>query len=164
MPRCDRVEVFSLSGEAGSDAATGFPVRPYAAYSRILDRKTLTGPDAEALAALWRSQTFGHEYPAMCHKPAFGVRFYRGSSLTFETSVCFRCSNFYVPVLGTAAWWGMDSKAPSATQLLLRLQEIVPASVPKPDDTPPPHGAAENDLSAPARRDSSVAGVRGENP
>ncbi|MFM7816707.1 MAG: hypothetical protein ACKPGI_07040 [Verrucomicrobiota bacterium] len=115
LPRCDRVEVSSLSGDTGSDAATGFPVRPYAAFSRILDRKTLTGQDAEALVAVWRSQEFGHRYQSMCHRPAFGLRFYRGSSLTFETSVWFRCRNFYVPVLGTAAWWGMDSKAPSAT-------------------------------------------------
>ena len=137
LPRCDRVEVCYLDGETGADASTGFPVRPYDAFSRILDRKTLTGPDAEALAGLWRSQTFGFDYQAMCHGPAYGFRFYRGSSLKFETSVCFHCSNFYVTVLGESDWWGFDTGVQSATNFLTRLQEIFPASVPKPKSKAP---------------------------
>jgi hypothetical protein len=132
LPNCDRLEVFHLDGETSSDTSTGFPVRPYNGYSRILDRKTLTGADAESLAALWRSQTFGWEYQAMCHSPGYGFRFYRGSSLTFETSVCFHCSNFYVTALGGSHWWGFDSKTAPATSLLARLQQIFPASIPKP--------------------------------
>ena len=131
LPDCDCVEVCHLNGDNGGDATAGFPVRPYRAYSRILDRKTLTGADAEALAALWRSQTFGEDYQALCHDPAYGFRFYRGSSLKFETSVCFHCSNFFVTALGGAGWWGFDTKTSRATNLLTHLQQISPASVPK---------------------------------
>ncbi len=134
LPRCDRVEVYYLNGDTGADADTGFPVRPNDAHSLILDRKTLTGREAEALAALWRSQTFGVDYQAMCHEPAYGFRFYRGSSLKFETSVCFHCSNFYVTALGQSGWWGFENRAPRATNLLTRLEEIFPASVLKPKE------------------------------
>lgn len=132
LPLCDRVEVFHLDGDTSANASTGFPVRPYDGYSSILDRKTLSGKDAENLAALWRSQTFGWEYQALCHSPAYGFRFYRGSSLKFETSVCFHCSNFYVTALGESGWWGFDTTTPPATNLLFHLQQIFPASVPKP--------------------------------
>jgi hypothetical protein len=138
LPSCDRVEVCYLNGDTGADATTGFPVRPYDAYSRILDRKTLIGKDAEVLATLWRSQRFDFDAQALCHEPAYGFRFYRGPSLQFETSVCFHCSNFYVTAFGQTGWWGFDTRAQSATNLLTRLQEIFPASVPKPKDKTPP--------------------------
>ena len=132
LPSCDRVEVFHLDGMSSGGAATDFPVRPYGtgAYSRILDHKTLTGADAESLAALWRSQTFGWKYQALCHEPAYGFRFYRGSSLQFETSVAFNCNNFYVTVLGRSDWWGFDGKSPRAAELLKRLQAVFTPSVP----------------------------------
>lgn len=132
LPSCDRVEVFHLDGEASDDASRGFPVRPYDVYSRVLDRKTLTGADAESLATLWRSQTFGWDYQALCHSPAYGFRFYRGSSLKFETSVCFHCSNFYVTALGESDWWGFDTDTTQASNFLARLQQVFPASIPKP--------------------------------
>jgi hypothetical protein len=132
LPRCDRVEVFHLGGESESDASTGFPVWPYEDFSPILDRKTLTGADAESLGALWRSQTFGWEYQALCHTPVYGFRFYRGTTLKFETSLCFHCSNFYVTTLGGSGWWGFDTKTSQASNLLARLQQIFPASITKP--------------------------------
>lgn len=94
LPHCDRVEVCQLDGKSDPNASTGFPVRPYRGYSRIFDQKVLTGVEAESLTALWRSQKFGFEYEALCHQPAYGFRFYGGSGLKFETSVCFHCRNF----------------------------------------------------------------------
>jgi hypothetical protein len=134
LPYCDRVELYHLDGDTHRDISGGFPVRPYGGYSRIISTKTLTGADAEALAALWRLQTFAREYQALCHSPAYGFRFYRGTSLRFETSVCYHCSNFYVTALGESGWWGFDAAAPKAQDLLHRLQEIFPASIPKPRD------------------------------
>jgi len=141
LPSCDRVEVYHLGGRVSKGDVTDFPVRPYGNYTRILDRKTLTGSDAESLAALWRSQAFGWKHQAMCHDPAYGVRFYRGSSLKFETSVCFRCSNFYVTAVGESGWWGFDAKTPQAANLLARLEQIFPASVPKSKDGDDPNAS-----------------------
>lgn len=129
LPRCDRVEVYYLDGETEADSATGFPVRPYGSFSRILEQKTLRGQEAEEFAELWRSQLFGHEYQSLCHYPAFGFRFYRGSTLKFETSVCFNCDNFYVTSLGRSYWHGFASGTQKGDELLNRLQEIFPASI-----------------------------------
>ena len=85
----------------------------------------------------------------MCHDPAYGFRFYRGSSLKFETSVCFHCSNFYVTALGQSGWWGFDTKVQSATNLLTRLQEIFPASIPKPKEKTPNEKGLELNEAAP---------------
>jgi len=137
LPGCDRVEVFHLAGEMSESGSGDFP-----------NRKTLIGVDAESLAALWRSQKFGWEYQAMCHEPAYGFRFYRGSSLKFETSVCFHCSNFYVTALWQSGWYGFDNRAQSATNLLTRLQEIFPASIPKQKEKTPAEGAAVNAVEA----------------
>jgi hypothetical protein len=133
LPSCDRVEVFRLDGETDAHEATGFPVRPYGRFSGILDRRIFNGEDAEKLAALWRSQTFGWGYQAMCHEPAYGFRFHRGSTVRLETSVCFHCSNFYFPAVGESDWWGFRTRTPNATNLLSHLQEIFPNSVAKPE-------------------------------
>lgn len=57
LPRCNRVEVFylgSLPAETSDfklrENSRGFPIRPYGDSAKILDTKTLTGKDAEALA------------------------------------------------------------------------------------------------------------------
>lgn len=136
LPQCDRVEVFHLDGDRDGDDVTGFPIRPYDSHSGILGQLTLTGVDAEGLAVLWRSQTFGYKYQAMCHEPAYGFRFYRGPSLKFETSVCFHCNNFYVTTIAGSGWWGFDAKTPRAKDLLNRLQEIFPKSAPNQNTTP----------------------------
>jgi hypothetical protein len=140
LPHSDRVEVFHLSGTAfARDEADrpkpgeGFPIRAYgSAEAKILGRTTLNGTDAEALAAMWRAQTFDWGLQALCHSPAYGLRFYSGNKLTFETSLCFHCSNFYVTDLLGSGWWGFDSKSPTAQELLRRIQEIFPDSIPKP--------------------------------
>jgi len=136
LPVCDRVEVFHLDGSFQLEAANGFPVRPREAYSAILATSTLNGPDAVAFADQWRSQVFGEEYQAMCHSPAYGFRFYRGSSLKFETTVCFDCSNFYISGRTKPYYWGFDRKSPKAIDLLTRLQQLFPASIPKPKAKP----------------------------
>ena len=118
MPYCDRVEVFHLSGDTDGDEATGFPVRPYEKYARILDRKTLTGSEAVSLAGLWRAQTFGQHFQALCHDPAYGFRFYRGPVVNFETSICFHCSNFYYSRARQVQLGGVDLSSPNSLRYL----------------------------------------------
>lgn len=135
LSHCDRVEVFHLRGTGlretdPADATTGFPIRPYGSYSHILGGATLSGSDAEAMASLWRSQRFDGGVQALCHYPAYGFRYYSGRKLVFETSVCYRCNNFYTPT----GWWGFFTDTPQAAELLRRLQLIFPASTANTDD------------------------------
>jgi hypothetical protein len=133
LPRCDRVEVFHIRGSGmrhGADAATGFPVRGYGTFSTILGRQTVSGSDAESFAALWRAQTFDPDLQGLCHSPPYGFRFYSGSKLLFETSLCYHCANFYVSDLTGSYWWGFNPGTPKAGELLQRLQQMFPASIP----------------------------------
>jgi len=133
LPPCDRVEVFHLDG-GGPRTATEDPSKIFSGLrsAGILSTQDFTGSDAEALAALWRSQTFGWDFQMLCHSPVYGFRFYTGNRLVFETTLCFHCSNFYVTVFGESGWWGFDAESPRARELLQRLQEVFPASIPKP--------------------------------
>jgi hypothetical protein len=145
LPRCDRVEILHLSEIAGASsdmvplppAGENFPIRPYGEQSGILNRVTLAGPDAEAFANLWRSQKFDKNMQALCHDPVYAFRFYSGWRKTFETSVCFHCSNFYVDSLVGSDWWGFDRSTPQAKQLLQRFQELLPDSASKQKPHPP---------------------------
>ena len=135
LPKCDRIEIFHLTGNEPDgliavDASNGFPIRPYNNYARIRGQTTLAGVDATAFASLWRAQTFGRNYQALCHQPAYGFRYYSGSKLIYETSICFKCSNFYYPIFGDAGWHGFDTESTKAKEYLAKLQELFPDSVP----------------------------------
>ena len=135
LPRCDRVELVHLGGLQGSDGPTlspdrRFPVRPYDCFAPVRSSKTLSGSDAEMFAALWRAQTFGPEFQALCHHPAFGFRFYSGNDVTLETSVCFACANFSVDYLWKSDFQGFDTSRPIARELYARLQQLFPESIP----------------------------------
>lgn len=105
LPRFDRAEIFALSMplpfdddeiERESEKGT-FPVRPYGRNADILKHKTLTGSSCGDLRKLWQDLTFDRYAGAFCHQPVYGLRFYRGTSLLFETTVCWKCQNFYLP-------------------------------------------------------------------
>jgi len=113
LPECDRVEIEHLQDR-----------------NTVLSQVTLTGTDAEAFAAQWRSQTFGSQYQMMCHEPVFGFKFYKGSTLLFETTVCFHCQNFVVRTPVDIFYWGFDTSTVESRQLLARLQVLFPASIP----------------------------------
>ena len=135
LPRCDRVELVHLGGLQRSDEPAlapdrRFPVRPYNRFAPVRSSKTLSGSDAEMVAALWRAQTFGPEFQALCHHPAFGFRFYTGNDLTLETSVCFACANFSVDYLWESDFQGFDTSRPKARELYTRLQQLFPESIP----------------------------------
>lgn len=135
LPKCDRVEVVHLGGfqrSDGPDLASDrqFPVRPYNRFALVRGSQTLSGSDAEMIAALWRAQTFGPEFQALCHHPAFGIRFFSGNELTLETSVCFACANFSVDYLWESGFHGFDTSRPKARELLTRLHQLYPESIP----------------------------------
>jgi hypothetical protein len=133
LPACDKVEVYYLDSELERDSVVGFPVKPYRTCARIIESKDITGREAQSLADSWRAQKFGAEYQALCHEPVYGLRFYQSSQLIYETTLCFSCRNFYVPVNEGVHWWGFDSRSAQGKELLNRLQQIFPGSIPKPE-------------------------------
>ena len=103
LPEFDRVEFVAIAFEKGisdivkEDGPDKFPIRPYQAFGKILSRQTLANDDCTELRTLWTNLTFDRFAGAMCHAPVYGLRFYSGDKLLFETTICWKCRNFYVP-------------------------------------------------------------------
>ena len=138
LPSCDQVVIYALDLRDPFDDAEdvpipndmAFPIRPYAAQARILDSKTLTGNDVEPLCVSWRSLSFDAGAGAFCHEPVYGLRFYRSKELIFETSICWKCNNFFIPSVSAAEsntlgphtdhqWYGFRKDKASAKLLAL---------------------------------------------
>jgi hypothetical protein len=120
----DTVEVFTLSGPS-SDDKNGF-VGDYGTVG-TLEYKTLTGTDAKEVVALWRYQVVGRMFQAMCFEPAYGLQFKRNGQIYFQTSVCFHCSGYTLPVppFGTVQN-GFDAKSQEGQKLLEALERHLP--------------------------------------
>lgn len=95
--------------------------------SSWLAQTSVSGLEAEAIASQWRQQHFGPQFQMLCHEPAYGLRFYKGARLLFETSVCFKCHNFSTAIFG-GGFWGFDAEAPQAAELLKQLEQLLPSA------------------------------------
>lgn len=127
LPDCDRVEVFLLGGVQAKGGRGTFPIRPYGQFSLIKKKRELKGDEAKKLCAAWRGMTFDLWSQALCHFPIYGLRFYQGDILKFETSVCFGCSNFYFPNgRGESSWHGFREKDVAGKKLVESLKDIIP--------------------------------------
>jgi hypothetical protein len=130
LPRdIDTVEVFTLSDfsdYSDPDYKNGF----YLDGNQIagtLNHKTLTGADAKEVVELWGAFQIGRELQAMCFNPAYGLQFKRNGKIYFQTSVCWECSGYTLPVrfFGTVQY-GFNSKNEGAQKLLKILEQHVP--------------------------------------
>jgi hypothetical protein len=122
----DTVEVFTLSSEANPQDKNGF----YGDFKKRLgtpEHKTLTGADAKEVVDLWRGQLFGREFAAMCFQPVYGLQFKRKGKIYFQTSVCWHCSSYSLPVppFGIAEN-GFDAKSERGQKLLETLERHLP--------------------------------------
>jgi hypothetical protein len=120
----DTVEVFTLGDDPNRDDTNGFigdmPVR-------TLEHKTLTGTDAKEVVELWGEFPVGRELQALCFDPVYGLQFKRKGQIFFQTSVCWHCSGYTLPVppFGTVQY-GFDAKSKEAQKLLETLERLLP--------------------------------------
>ncbi|WP_442505884.1 hypothetical protein SH528x_004697 [Novipirellula sp. SH528] len=133
LPAFDRAEVYAVSfpdrdSKEGPKTKPGdntFPVRPYNAYADVHGHITLRGDDCKLLHNSWRSLAFDSLGGAFCHYPAYGIRFYRSDLLLFETTVCWQCQNFYLPIYDAKKrhfshrWYGFTNDDNSKALLAL---------------------------------------------
>ena len=115
----DSVEVVDLAG------LTPDRVRDYlkAADAAGAPRVRLLGRDVEEIAALWNELPPGEQ--ARCHTPPFGLRFFCEGVLLLEASLCWECSNIFGVAGGGAFECQFDAAAPSSTELLGRIRQVV---------------------------------------
>ena len=127
----DAVEVFRLSDQPDAKDTNGF----YGDFEEpigTLEHKALTGSDAKEIVDLWGKFQTGQEFQAMCFDPAYGLQFRRNGKIYFQTSVCWDCSGYTLPVpfMGTVQY-GFDSNSKDAQKLLAILEQHIPLP-PKP--------------------------------
>jgi hypothetical protein len=125
LPPVDEAEVVLL----GEGTKTRFEDPSIADYS-VVGSATLRGEDAQKVANLWRALRRGEQFSAMCHAPLYGLRFRDEGKLIFETTVCWECQNYSIPlgpggILGHAEY-GFDAKSEDAKALLTFLKQRVP--------------------------------------
>lgn len=111
IQKSDRILIYELHPE--ERAEQGFPIRPYGVSHKILKEKEITERDELALlkASFITMLPDGFGGGAFCHYPAHGIRFFEGQELQFETSICWACSNYYIPFKGSYSWKGMNDSS-----------------------------------------------------
>ena len=106
-----------------------FPIKPYGtAKARILKKMVLTGSDFKRVSSAFLDATRPGHTQAMCHLPVYGLRFFQGDNLLVETSICFHCNNFYVPLpAGGYSWEALSDFSHS-------LRPVLESFIPIPKD------------------------------
>ena len=118
LEKADAVEIYQFDGTTEPKAPQGqeehyFPIVPYEQVSKIIARKRLTGDKLlECRKATASLMTEAGDSGVLCHYPAHGLRFVRGKEVIFETSICWKCQNFYIayPDDKDASWQGITTK------------------------------------------------------
>jgi hypothetical protein len=121
----DTVEVFTLvqNPNGNTNGFAGDFDSPVGTAGHV----TLTGADAQKITGLWGQFPIGRKYQALCFDPVYGLQFKKRGKIYFQTSVCWHCSAFTVPVpfFGTAQY-GFNAKNDDAQQILKTLENYLP--------------------------------------
>lgn len=121
LKHADGAEVFLLSFTMDREVPDGqednyFSIKPYKSFSKILDRKRLKANDiisCRSATVELLNESDDHNGGAMCHFPIHGIRLFKGEEVIFETSICWKCSNYYLEYpsdFETATWVGFVGK------------------------------------------------------
>lgn len=125
LPPVDEIEILALGGAVSEGTPDSFQA-DMGAYRGTINRRTIRGVEAEAIAALWRDIDFDMHYGSMCHHPYYALRFRHRGKLVLETSVCWGCKNVTVPVLFMNVHYGFDAKGVEGQKLLAELTRYAP--------------------------------------
>jgi len=99
-------------------------------YVEVAAHVTIDGKKCKNITDAWRSMTF-QPNGALCHVPPYGIRFFRNEKLLFETTVCWKCHNFYMPEIDSQSGemklllYGFKDDS-NAKKLLTMLQKHLP--------------------------------------
>ncbi|HVJ18787.1 MAG TPA: hypothetical protein VM686_25370 [Polyangiaceae bacterium] len=82
----------------------------------------ITGSDAQKIAELWRALRPAEQ--ARCHIPPYGLRFWNGSAMIVECSLCWECNNAFGFVGEEPCGFTFDANALPAAALLMQLRNV----------------------------------------
>ena len=126
LPAVDEVEILALGGEVADGTPDSFPPDIGPRLGTV-SRQTVRGAEAEEIASIWRDIYFDRHFASLCHQPFYALRFSYHGKLILETSVCWKCSTYTLPVgIFGHIEYGFDSKSETAQKLLSTLSEYPP--------------------------------------
>ena len=116
FPDIDRIELFTLSSDFDGKlppaekpkpeqmskdkfllrSFDGSPLGTENPYMDVQTHVTIKAERSKEIVSTWRKLKF-RPNGAFCHAPPYGVRFYKDNVLIFETTICWKCHNFFVP-------------------------------------------------------------------
>jgi hypothetical protein len=96
-------------------------------FEYVISKKKLKGKEAEAFAALWRSQTFLPD-SAMCHTPGFAIKLFSKGELIVYASLCWDCNTieFFTPELSGSFYQGFQGDNKKGQAMLNFLTKALP--------------------------------------
>ena len=108
--RVDQVEIFEV--ETGTNAAGSVTIRIGKEVEKFTcgPKKTLAGAEAKAFMERWSAMHFHRSLAAMCHEPAFVIRFLKHGKPELETTLCFECTNFPLASWLGNSWMGFNAR------------------------------------------------------
>lgn len=123
LPDVDEVQIMGLRGD---DAVASNDENHFESYL-VLGHAVLHGDDATKITNLWRSLRRSRGFSAMCHDPVYALRFRQRGKVIFETTICWKCHNYTIPMgLFGRTEYGFDSDRSDAQTLFTLLQSFVP--------------------------------------
>ena len=149
LPEVDRIELFRVVRDSDNSVPPKEPnveqmskdkflIRSFdgsvlgneKSYIDVDSHVTIKADRCKEIVETWRKMKFKPN-GAFCHVPPYGVRFYKDDKLLFETTICWKCHNFYIPEYDPKTGelkmviFGFDDNA-NAKKLLNLFQRALP--------------------------------------
>ena len=126
LPGVDEVEILVLGGEVAAGTPDSVP-GDMGGTVGVVGHRTMHDKEAEQIASLWRNIPFDQHFASLCFSPYYALRFRHQGRLVLETSVCWHCSTYTLPVsVFGHTQYGFDSKSEAAQRLLAMLTQFAP--------------------------------------
>ncbi len=126
--RVDAVEIFEIEEGAKATNTVSIAIGLTKEKHGYSARQNLTGSAAETFMNRWSHMNFNWSLSAMCHEPAFVVRFLKNGKPELETTLCLKCRNFVLPDLPFYAEMGFDTANPAGKAFVAHVQSLFPDS------------------------------------
>ncbi len=123
-----RVEISEVLGETNAVARHNLTIYGEKTLLHTGPALVLENSSAMTFIQHWGAMRFHADYSAMCHDPAFVVRFKMGNDLLLKTSLCLHCQNFTIPSVFGETLMGFNSRHHTGVAFAGHMKSLFPDS------------------------------------